>query len=240
MHHFGSPLVATPGDFGLRSEPPSHPELLDHLTSRFIESGWSIKSLHRLIMLSSTYQEQGDDRLEARALDPENTLYWRANRRRLDLESMRDALLAVSGRLSGRIGGPPMQSLTGTELSRTIYGFIDRLNLPGIYRTFDFPDPTTTSPRRDQTTIAPQALFLMNHPLVFEVSHSILARPDLALPGDTKHKVERLFRLIYGRKPGDVELSRIRNFLKEPAADSRRWQSLAQALLMTNEFVFVD
>ena len=156
MHHFGTPLVATPGDFGLRSEPPTHPELLDHLASRFIERGWSIKSLHRRIMLSSTYQQQSDDRSEAAAVDPENTLYWRANRRRLDFEATRDALLAVSGRLSGRIGGPPMPSLTGTEPRRTIYGFVDRLNLPGIYRTFDFPDPSTTSPRRDQTTVAPR------------------------------------------------------------------------------------
>ena len=159
MHHFGTPLVATPGDFGLRSEPPTHPELLDHLASRFMEEGWSIKSLHRRIMLSSTYQQRSDDRSEARALDPENTLYWRVNRRRLDFEATRDALLAVSGRLSGRIGGPPMPSLTGTEPRRTIYGFIDRLNLPGLYRTFDFPDPTHDQPRRDQTTVAPQACF---------------------------------------------------------------------------------
>ena len=208
MHHFGTPLVATPGDFGLRSEPPTHPELLDHLASRFTESGWSIKALHRRIMLSSTYQQQSDDRPAAHAVDPENTLYWRANRRRLDFEATRDALLAVSGRLSGRIGGPPMPSLTGTEPRRTIYGFIDRLNLPGIYRTFDFPDPTTTSPRRDQTTVAPQALFLMNHPFMIELSRSILARPDIVILGDTKRKVERLFRLIYGRTPSEDELTR--------------------------------
>ena len=180
MHHFGTPLVATPGDFGLRSEPPTHPELLDHLASRFTDEGWSIKSLHRRIMLSSTYQQRSDDRADARARDPENALYWRANRRRLDFEATRDALLAVSGRLSGRIGGPPMASLTGTEPRRTIYGFVDRLNLPGLFRTFDFPDPSTTSPRRDQTTVAPQALFLMNHPFMIEISRSILARPEIA------------------------------------------------------------
>ena len=202
MHHFGTPLVATPGDFGLRSEPPTHPELLDHLASRFTEEGWSIKALHRRIMLSSTYQQRSDDRHAARAIDPENTLYWRANRRRLDFEATRDALLAVSGRLSGRIGGPPMPSLTGTEPRRTIYGFVDRLNLPGLYRTFDFPDPSTTSPRRDQTTVAPQALFLMNHPFMIELSRSILARPDVAVHGDTMRKVDRLFRsdLRHGRQ----------------------------------------
>jgi Protein of unknown function (DUF1553)/Protein of unknown function (DUF1549)/Planctomycete cytochrome C len=240
MHHFGTPLVATPGDFGLRSEPPTHPELLDHLASRFTERGWSIKSLHRRIMLSNTYKQKSDDRSEARTADPENTLYWRANRRRLDFEATRDALLAVSGRLSGRIGGPPMPSLTGTEPRRTIYGFVDRLNLPGIYRTFDFPDPSTSSPRRDQTTVAPQALFLMNHPFTIELSRSILARPDIAALGDTKCKVDRLFRLMYGRTPNKEEFTAIRKFLREPATDPRRWQSLAQGIQMTNEFVFID
>jgi Protein of unknown function (DUF1553) len=240
MHHFGTPLVATPGDFGLRSEPPTHPELLDHLASRFTENGWSIKALHRRIMLSSTYQQQSADRPAARAVDPENTLYWRANRRRLDFEATRDALVAVSGRLSGRIGGSPMLNLTSTEYRRTIYGFVDRLNLPGIFRTFDFPDPSTTSPRRDQTTVAPQALFLMNHPFMVEISRSILARPDVATLRDTKTKVERLFRLLYGRAPGQAEFTVIREFLREPATDARRWQSFVQGLLMTNEFVFVD
>jgi hypothetical protein len=240
MHHFGTPLVATPGDFGVRSEPPTHPELLDHLASRFIEEDWSIKALHRRIMLSNTYQQQSDDRPSARARDPENTLYWRANRRRLDLEATRDALLAVSGRLSGRIGGPPMPSLTGTEPQRTIYGFVDRLNLPGLYRTFDFPDPSTTSPRRDQTTVAPQALFLMNHPFMIDVSRAILARADIAGMGDPANKIDRLFHLLFSRSPSEQELTAIREFLKEPAGNSRRWRSFAQAMLMANEFVFVD
>ena len=178
MHHFGTPLVATPGDFGLRSEPPTHPELLDHLAARFMDDGWSIKALHRRIMLSATYQQQSDDRPEARAIDPENALYWRMNRRRLDFEATRDALLAVSGRLDGRIGGPPMPGLTGPDANRrTLYGFIDRLNLPGLYRTFDFPDPNATSPKRDQTTVAPQALFLMNHPFAIDAARAILAPP---------------------------------------------------------------
>ena len=180
MHHFGTPLVATPGDFGLRSDPPTHPELLDHLAARFMADGWSIKKLHRRIMLSSVYQQRSDDRPEARAVDPENALYWRTNRRRLDFEATRDAILAVAGRLDGRIGGPPMPSLTGTDAHRrTLYGFIDRLNLPGLYRTFDFPDPNATSPRRDQTTIAPQALFLMNHPFAIDAARAILSRPEV-------------------------------------------------------------
>jgi hypothetical protein len=240
MHHFGTPLVATPGDFGLRSDAPTHPELLDHLASSFTKGSWSIKSLHRRIMLSSTYQQRSDDRALARAVDPENTLYWRANRRRLDFEATRDALLAVSGRLDSRIGGPPMSNLIGTEPRRTIYGFVDRLNLPGVYRTFDFPDPSTTSPRRDQTTVAPQALFLMNHPFVIQISRAILARRDVAAKGEPRSKVNRLFQLFYARPASDEEFMTIRRFLGASPNDPRRWQSLVQAMLMANAFVFVD
>ena len=241
MYHLGTPLVATPGDFGLRSEPPTHPELLDHLAARFVGNGWSIKALHRLIMLSSTYQQRGDDRPDARELDPENTLYWRMNGRRLDFEATRDALLAVSGRLDGKIGGPPMSSLTDTSANRrTLYGFIDRLNLPGLYRAFDFPDPTTTSPRRDQTTVAPQALFLMNHPFVISTARAILARPEIAAAHGTKAKVERMVRLILCRRPDEEDRALARAFLAASSDDSTPWQSFVQALLMTNEFVFVD
>jgi len=241
MYHFGTPLVATPGDFGLRSEPPTHAELLDHLAARFMEGGWSIKMLHRRIMLSSTYQQKSDDRPDARALDPENTYYWRMNRRRLDFEATRDSLLAVSGRLDHVIGGPPMPSLTGpTANRRTLYGFVDRLNLPGLYRTFDFPDPSTTSPRRDQTTVAPQALFLMNHPFAIDAARTLLARPEIAAEHDFSAKVERLYRLIYNRSPSGEDISSVREFLAGLPVESTRWRALAQALLMANEFVFVD
>jgi Protein of unknown function (DUF1553)/Protein of unknown function (DUF1549)/Planctomycete cytochrome C len=241
MHHLGTPLVATPGDFGTRSEPPTHPELLDHLAARFIVAGWSIKSIHRLIMRSSTYQQTSDDRPEARAVDPENNLYWRMNRGRLDFEATRDALLAVSGRLDGKIGGPPMPSLTDVSANhRTIYGFIDRLNLSGLYRTFDFPDPNATSPRRDFTTVAPQALFLMNHPFVIDTAHAILSRPEIATERGTDAKIERLERLILGRAPSDEDRALARAFLAVRPEGSIPWQSFVQALLMANEFVFVD
>ena len=122
------------------------------------------------------------------------------NRRRLDFEATRDALLAVSRSAEmAASAGRRCASLTGTEPRRTIYGFVDRLNLPGLYRTFDFPDPSTTSPRRDQTTVAPQALFLMNHPFMIEISRSLLARPDIAALSDTRARSTRLFRLVYGR-----------------------------------------
>jgi Protein of unknown function (DUF1553) len=241
MHHFGTPLVATAGDFGLRSEPPTHPELLDHLAARFMDAGWSIKALHRRIVFSATYRQHSADRPEAGAIDPENTLYWRINRRRLDFEATRDALLAVSGRLDGRLGGPPMPGLTGPGANRrTFYGFIDRLNLPGLYRTFDFPDPNATSPRRDQTTVAPQALFLMNHPFAIDAARAILTRPDVVRESDADAKVARLYRLVYGRGPDADETAMARAFLADRADGWDPWVALAQALLMANEFVFVD
>jgi mono/diheme cytochrome c family protein len=241
MHHFGTPLVATPGDFGLRSEPPTHPELLDHLAAQFMDCGWSIKTLHRRLMLSSTYQQASDDRPKARALDPENTLYWRMNRRRLDLESTRDALLAVSGRLDGTIGGPPMPNLTApTAHRRALYGFVDRLNLPGLYRTFDFPDPNATSPRRDQTIVPPQALFFMNHPFVIDAARVLVARPEIAGSTNFSARIERIYRLIYNRPPDSEDSASAREFLDSAPLQPARWQALAQALLMTNEFVFID
>jgi hypothetical protein len=238
MHHFGSPLVATPGDFGLRSEPPSHPELLDHLAATFMDEGWSLKELHRRIMLSSTYQQASGDRPEAHVIDPENTLYWRANRRRLDFESTRDALLAVSGRIERSVGGPSSGSPSDpTARRRTLYALIDRLGLPGLYRTFDFPDPNATSPRRDQTTVPPQALFLMNHPFVRGAAEAMAKRPDVTSVTDTDAQIERLFQLAYGRPVSAEELSLARAFL---AARPVPWVSFCQALLLANEFVFVD
>jgi mono/diheme cytochrome c family protein len=241
MHHFGTPIVATPGDFGLRSEPPTHPELLDHLAARFMADEWSIKAFHRRLMLSATYRQRSDDRPEARALDPENGLYWRMNRRRLDFEATRDAMLAVDGRLDGRIGGPPMPALTGPGANRrTLYGFIDRLNLPGLYRTFDFADPNATSPRRDQTTVAPQALFLMNHSFAIDSARALLNRPEVGGTRDTDARVDRLYRLIYARAPTAEDVAMAREFLAAHPADSDSWPALVQALLMANEFVFVD
>jgi hypothetical protein len=238
MHHFGTPLVATPSDFGLRSEPPSHPELLDHLATSFMDEGWSLKALHRRIMLSSTYQQASGDRSEARAIDPENTLYWRANRRRLDLESTRDALLAVSGRLDRRVCGPSFPSLAEPAARRrTLYAQVDRLRLPGVFRTFDFPDPNATSPRRDQTTVPPQALFLMNHPLVRAAAEALANRPDVCRFVDSDARFKRLFQIAYGRRPSAEEAALARSFL---AVQPASWVSFCQALLLANEFVFVD
>jgi len=237
QQHFGQGLVATPSDFGLRSEPPTHPELLDYLAATFVENGWSIKQLHREIMRSAVYRQASADRPEGKRLDPENTLLWKMNRRRLDWEATRDSLLAVAERLNRTVGGPPVRdTFAPTTTRRTLYGFLDRQALPGLYRTFDFPSPDATSPQRDSTTVAPQALFLMNHPLVAAAARGVAQRRDLAQETDAALRVQRLYRVLFGRAPSARELTLAQGY----AAESGSWERLAQALLMTNEFVFID
>ncbi len=239
--HFGIGLVRTPSDFGLRSEPPSHPELLDYLSATFIEQGWSIKKLHRQIMLSASYQQQSQERAEARLVDPENLLLAKMNRRRLDFESMRDALLAVSGRLDRTLGGSSVQdTLTRAGRRRTLYGFVDRLKVPGLYRTFDYPSPDASSPQRTATTIPQQALFLLNNPFLSECARSLLQRREVAAEKDPAGKVDRLYRLLYGRSPHADELALARSFLAESGNTPGAWERCAQALFLTNEFVFIN
>jgi hypothetical protein len=239
LHHFGRGLVGTPSDFGLRSEPPTHPELLDHLAATFMDNGWSIKKLHRLIVLSAAYQQSSADRLDVRRVDPENALLWRMNRRRLDFEATRDALLSVSGRLERTIGGPPVKDLLGGANRRTVYGFVDRLQLAGLYRAFDFPSPDASSPQRDTTTIPQQALFLMNNPFVIACAQRLVQLPEIAAEKDCGRRAEHLYRRLYGRAPTAEEVSLAEAFTGG-GVESIRWVRYAQGLLMANEFVFVD
>ncbi|HJT77545.1 MAG TPA: PSD1 and planctomycete cytochrome C domain-containing protein, partial [Gemmataceae bacterium] len=174
MWHFGEPLVDTPNDFGLRSNSPTNPELLDYLATRLRRDGWSLKKLHRLLMLSSAYQQASFDRPDCRRVDPDNRLLWRMNRQRLDFEAMRDTLLAVSGRLENRVGGRPVD-VAGDPLCRrrTVYGMVDRQNLPALFRAFDFASPDQSAERRPQTTVPQQALFGMNAPFVIEQARAL-------------------------------------------------------------------
>ena len=190
MHHFGAPLVGTPSDFGMRSDLPTHPELLDYLASRLVADGWSLKQLHRLIMLSSAYQQASAARPECQSVDFENHLVWRMNRRRLDWESTRDSLLAAGGSLDLTLGGPAIDIFAKPySKRRTIYGLIERQNLPGVLRTFDFATPDTHSPKRFVTTVPQQALYLMNNPFVVEQARRLAGRPDVAkLPGNSAHR----------------------------------------------------
>jgi hypothetical protein len=239
LHHFGKGLVGTPSDLGLRSDPPTHPELLDHLATMFVKDGWSIKKLHRLILLSAVYQQQSDDRPDCRRVDPENALLGKMNRRRLDFEAMRDALLAVSGRIDRTQGGPSVKDIQGSSGRRTVYAFLDRLHVPGLFRTFDFPFPDASSPRRDTTTIPQQALFLMNNPFVLECARRLVQLPEIAAEKDCVRRVDRLYRRLYGRGPTTDEVSLAREFTGG-GMETSRWVRYAQGLLMANEFAFVD
>jgi hypothetical protein len=202
MYHFGAPLVRTPSDFGLRSEPPSHPELLDYLAARFIQEGWSLKKLHRLIMLSRAYQQSSEHNAKAAKEDPANQLLWRMNRKRLDFESMRDTFLALGGSVDLAQGGRPVDLTTEPFTARrTVYGFVERQNLPGLFRTFDFASPDTTSPQRFATTVPQQALFLMNSPFVVQQAGKLIARADVQRAATVDDKLAQLHRFVSSARP---------------------------------------
>jgi hypothetical protein len=205
-YHFGRPLVKTMSDFGLRSEAPTHPVLLDYLAARFMDEGWSIKKLHKEILLSQAYRQQSLDRPEANAVDPENRLLWRQNKQRLDFEAMRDSVLVAAGRLDPTAGGHAIDVLKPPFSGRrTVYSLIDRQNLPAVYQTFDFPNPDAHSPGRFRTTVPQQALFLLNSPFVVEQARALAARPELTEAEDDGDRIAALYHLLYQRPPDAEE-----------------------------------
>jgi mono/diheme cytochrome c family protein len=244
MHHFGKGFVGTPGDFGLRSDPPTHPELLDWLSAELIDpvspprqQGWSLKRLHKLIMTSATYTQQSLDRPDGVSADPENRLLWKQNRRRLEFEALHDSLLAVSGSLSSDIGGKPLPLPSASR--RAVYGYVDRLEFPSLLTTFDVPNPAGSNPQRTSTTVSPQALFLMNGPFARTAARKLAALPAIQKHKEPAARLDAVFRQIYGRPPSPEETKLALALLaKGPEAD--RWIDLIHALLMSNEFAFVD
>jgi len=263
QHLFGVGLVRTPGDFGMRSDPPTHPELLDWLADEFggkdkrdvssdaaaspilqsairnSQSAWSIKRLQRQLLSSRAYQQssQPPSGLDA---DPENRWLRHANRRRLDFEATRDALLFVTGRLDNRLGGSSQAMLDGGfQPRRTVYAFLDRLDPPGLLSVFDFPSLAATSASRDTTTVSPQALFLMNGPFAATVAELVAQRPDVVHEAETASRVRRITQVLFAREPQPAEARLAAEFLGShptPAA----WQQFVHALLLTNEFLFID
>ena len=222
-YHFGGfGLVRTPGDFGVKGEAPTHPELLDYLATRFIAQGWSLKKLHREVMLSSAYQQTSDVRPALAQADPENRLIHRMSRRR-DFEAVHDSLLAASGQLDPTMGGRPVE-LTKPPFAkrRAVYGFIDRQNLPGVFRTFDFASPDTTSPQRYQTTVPQQALYMMNNGFVVEQARALVQAPEFATPQASEAQVAALYGAVLGRAPTKAEVEASLRFLTaamtQPAA----------------------
>ncbi|MCS6863875.1 MAG: PSD1 and planctomycete cytochrome C domain-containing protein [Gemmata sp.] len=243
LGHFGHGLVRTPSDFGVRCEPPTHPELLDWLALQFIRDGWSLKKLHKRIMLSETYQQSSVTTAEAFRIDPDNRLLARQNRRRLDFEALRDSILAVAGRLDTTLGGQPVDLFkTPFPTRRTVYGLIDRTNLPGIFRVFDVASPDTHSPQRFQTTVPQQALFLLNSPFILEQANALAQRKEVSTATTPADKVTALYRLALSRNPTNEELALALEFVRDDDGKNKfgRWPQLAQVLLLSNEFAFAD
>ncbi len=250
QHHFGKGLVATPSNFGALGERPSHPELLDWLARRFIASGWSLKSLHRELMLSSTYRQSSRFDSSGDARDPQNVLLWRMNRRRLDVEAWRDAMLAVAGRLDLRMGGPSLSLDSAANERRTLYAAISRHDLTWMLRLFDFPDPNITSGARVETTVPIQQLFVLNSEFMIANARAVAARLKQPAPAGIREAdddlIRRAYALCFGRPATERERILGRHYLRgadgtpSRQADMSRSERYAQALLATSEFLFVD
>ncbi len=229
--HFGKPLVATPSDFGAQGDKPTHPQLLDDLSARFIENGYSLKWLHREIMLSATYCQASQTRESAAQIDPANRLLWRMNPRRLDIEAYRDCLLQASGNLDERLAGPSFDLDQPGGVRRTVYGRISRDRLSTMLQLYDFPAATMHSPQREATTSPLQQLFVMNSAFVQERAEA-LARLVEQEP-DTSAKINGLYRRLLSREPTEQEQQLADRFLK-----SATLTQYAQALIASNEVIF--
>ena len=212
--HLGSGIVATPSNFGLNGERPTHPELLDYLAQYFVDHGLSIKALHKEILRSRVYTLSADTQAAAAAKDSGNRLYWRANRTRMSAEQIRDAVLFVSGALDARIGGPSMP-LTPLGDRRTIYGKVSRFKLDEFLQLFDFPSPSQTAEQRYATTVPLQRLFFMNSDFVQQHAERLAER--VADAPDDAARIAAVYRLIYGRAPTAAEVTAGRTFLKAEA-----------------------
>jgi hypothetical protein len=249
MHHFGQGLVPTPSDFGTRAELPSHPDLLDWLASRFMKNGWSLKKLHREIMLSATYQQSSRTNsadpgfVRAMEIDAGNRLLWRMSPRRLSFEEVRDAWLAATGELDLRVGGKPIELFNAANTRRTLYTHIDRERLPDVLRVFDFANPDLSIPQRTDTVVPQQALFSMNHSFTLARARA-LARVAERAGTDPAKRLALLYSVLFQRPPTKPEqeaaLQLVPPLLTVAAGDPDPWSQLAQALLLTNEFQFVD
>jgi len=263
QQHFGQGLVRSTDDFGTRGTPPSNPALLDYLATKFLEDDWSIKNMHRRIMLSEPYQLASVEVEESRVLDPENDHLWRMPRRRLDFESMRDSMLSVAGELDGSIDGRPIDLAKNADNTRrTIYGFVNRDIVSNLSSTFDSANPNACTLKRPDTLVPQQTLFALNSEFIQQRAAK-LATLLLATPlDDNRSRVRWLYGRIFSRSPTADEIAIACNFVEKNAevgavppaeasqanvslesaeqALARRWGSLAHAMLASNEFSFVD
>lgn len=246
----GSHIVDTPSDFGLQGSAPTHPKLLDWLADDFIKNGWSIKHLVRTIVSSQTYQQRSDFREDAADVDSQNKLMWRGNRKHLSIEAIRDSLLSVSRQLDPTPRGHAGRLWSdGYTKRRAIYGYINRFNLDPTLRAFDFPTPVQSQPKRGESIVAQQTLFTMNAPFVIDQTVAVTETSEFRDCGTDQERVAALFTLIFQREPAALETERILKFVelqsrfKTPNDLKRRastWPLVAQSLMMSNEFQYID
>ncbi len=246
QYHFGRPIVGSPSNFGHLGDRPTHPELLDYLACRFMESNWSLKAMHREIMLSAVYQLSCAKDEPNFTRDADNRWFWRMNRRRLDVESWRDAMLAVSGTLDPKLGGPTTNLAAVDNNRRTVYAKISRHDLHSVLRLFDFPDANITSERRSETTVPQQQLFVLNSPFLIETAKAFAGRVQKDATDDAQ-RVQRAFALAYGRAANAEEARLFVAFLQEQDAPEEatqnrltRLERFTLILFGTNEFMYVD
>jgi hypothetical protein len=264
-YHFGSGIVASPNNFGKLGQPPTHPQLLDYLARRFIDSGWSVKEMHRQIMLSRVYQLSSQDDDANLKVDPDNHFLWRFSRRRLDAESIRDAMLTISGGLDRSVGGPhpfpdqrtwdftqhkPFKAVYDTN-RRSVYLMTQRIQRHPLLALFDGPDTNASTAVRTTTTTPLQALFLMNDPFVHEQARKLAARL-VAERTDDAGRVERAFLLAFGRAPTSGERQQATEYLAQVSdrlrasgvpADRKvlqTWESFARAVFISSEFIYLN
>ncbi len=232
QQHFGRGIVSTPSNFGALGARPTHPQLLDYLADQFVRDGWSIKCLHRDIMVSAAYQRASTSNPANQAIDPENQWLWRVARRRLTVESLRDAVLMVTGNLDPTLGGPSVDVDDIANTRRTVYAKVSRLDLSKLLRLFDFPDPGLTAERRNNTTLPQQSLFLMNSPFILDRALPLAAR-FASEPGPAA-QVRRAYGIAFARAPTDAEMALITHFLRRrtsPRRFPRRTPSRASSVL---------
>jgi len=256
QYHFGKALVGTPSNFGTLGDRPTHPELLDYLAVTFSSPlppgeglgvrgfAWSFKKLHREILLSAVYQLSSETNEKNFTSDGDNRWLWRMNRRRLDVESWRDSMLAVSSKLDAKMGGPTTNLAAVDNVRRTLYAKISRHDLNYVLRLFDFPDANITSERRVETTVPQQQLYVLNSPFVIETAKAFAARLQKEAGSDTE-RIQLAFRLAFARPASADEEQLFVAFLNakdtEPMANRlSRWERVAQILIGSNEFMYVD
>jgi mono/diheme cytochrome c family protein len=218
MHHFGQGFVRTTDDLGNQSEKPSHPELLDWLAFRFIKDGWSLKKLHRIILLSETYQQSTDTNPAFEKIDAQNRLLWHSNLRRLDFESIRDSMVLLTGKLDPTIGGKPVNITDEPYIyRRSIYGYIDRLFLSDLLTQFDVSDPNAPNTGRISTIVPQQALFFMNSPMAVDVARQVAGRPEVEQASTEAEKIRAVYLILFQRSPRPEEVQLGQQFLAQVA-----------------------